>query len=92
MKRMNPKVFPELAHCRSKYTNPRKNHIIIAYFIRNDDQEGSTRVEWSLYQDDEIHVDQPPLVELTSTMEDFHKMLDEGEWEKEGKGEDLVVR
>jgi hypothetical protein len=37
MAKLNPKVFPELAHCRSKYTNPQKDHFILAYFIGNND-------------------------------------------------------
>jgi hypothetical protein len=62
---------------------------ILACFIGNND--GSTRVEWSLYHDDDddMSEDEEPLVEMVSTSQEFYDMLDAEDWKQ--VGEELVI-
>jgi hypothetical protein len=61
----------------------------LAFYIRRysdeNDKDGKSLVEWSIYYNDE----ERPLLEQTNMIEDFHNMLDSEGWEKEA--EEIVV-
>jgi hypothetical protein len=92
LKMVEIKLFQGLWRYRYKYKSPDGHHHILAYYVRryadDNDKEGKSVVDWSLYHDDDngnTHNNEQPLLEQTNTtFEDFHNMLDSYGWEKEG--------
>jgi hypothetical protein len=74
-----------LLRTRYKYTHPKTSVYILAFYIRHydndDDKEGKSVVEWSLYHDDD---EQPLLEQVNTPMEDFTNMLNSAGWEDQG--------
>ena len=66
-------------------SNKRRGIYILACHIRNGDD--TSRIEWSLYHDNDVYEDEEPLVELNNTTdEDFHNIVDGEDWESEDIG------
>jgi hypothetical protein len=92
IKKLNPKVFPELTRYQYKYTKStqRRQLYILVEFTKIDDN--NSRADWSLYVDDDMSDDKEPLVELTCSSKEFDDMIDrDREWERDD-GELVIVK
>jgi hypothetical protein len=77
-----------------KYRHPTNNRYILVYSvidysnINDPNDKGVSKAYWSKYDDD----DETFQEERVDMSDDFHKILLSGGWEKDGKGEFVVVK
>jgi hypothetical protein len=91
---LKPSPLEKILRYQYKYRHPTSNRYILVYSIieysniNDPNDKGVSKAIWAMYVDNDENFQE----EHVDTSNDFHAMLDAGNWKKDGRGELVVVK